>query len=299
MKSARRSASDAPRSPGAIRRFLRLIASPVGVALFATSSLVGIVAAISYSHMLDWAKANGDTGADEWRAFLFPLSVDGAVVAASAVIYADARAGRKADKLAYFVAVVGMAWSVIANVAHDKTGWLAEKAIAGWPAVALAVVVELVFRFVRRMREQADQLAAAEREAAERAEAARIEAERIAAEEARAAEEAAARKAETEQRRREKAEQREREKAEQEPEAEVLQLRATGTDGTERPAWLVEGATAEQAMRNYLATVDSSATGADLDRMVGVPYFGTTPGYGRRVRREWRQQQESNQRKEV
>lgn len=297
MTFARRSAPDAPRSPGPIRRFFAWIGSPVGVALLAASSLGSIVAAISYSHMLDWAKANGDTGPDEWRAYLFPLSVDGAIVAASAVIYADVRAGRKADKLAYFVAVVGMLWSIVANVAHDVTGWLAAKAIAGWPAIALAVVVELVFRFVRRMREQADSLAAAEREAAERAEAARVEAERIAAEAARIAEEAAIRKAEAEQRRRERAEQREREKVEQreEPEAEVIQLRTTGTGGVERPTWLIEGATAEQAMRSYLANVDNEANGAELDREVGRPYFGTSDGYGRKVARTWREEQQQNQ----
>jgi hypothetical protein len=58
------------------------LVSATGVALMAVALVGGIAAAISYSHMLDWAKANGDVNAHEWRAYLFPLSVDGAIVAA-------------------------------------------------------------------------------------------------------------------------------------------------------------------------------------------------------------------------
>jgi hypothetical protein len=287
MMFARRSAPDAPRPPGPIRRLLRWLGSPTGVALQALAIVGGVAAVVSYSHMLDWAKAN-EEASSEWRAYLFPLSVDGAIMAASAVLYADSRAGRKADKLAYFIVVVGVLWSIVANVAHDTTGWGAEKSIAGWPPVALALVVELVFRFVRRMSEQAEQLAAAE------AEAARI-AEEQAREAARLAAEAEEKKAEAERKRQERAEQRERaqrEQAEQEPQAEVVRLRATGTEGaSDRPEWLTEGATAQQAMEAYLAR-NPDATGADLDREVGQPYFGTKDGYGRKVAREWRNRQQ-------
>jgi hypothetical protein len=293
MTSARRSAPDAPRPPGPIRRMLRWIGSATGVALIAVAIVGGIAAVISYSHMLDWAKANEDA-ASEWRSFLFPISVDGAIMAASAVLYADSRAGRKADKLAYAIVTIGVLWSIVANVAHDTTGWGAQKGIAAWPPVALALVVEMVFRFVRRMSEQADALAKAAAEAQRLAEEAQAEADRLAEE--KAAEEARAEERRRERaEKRERAEQRQREQPPEEPEAEVFQLRATGTDGGERPAWLIEGATAEQAMHSYLGTVDASATGADLDRIVGVPYFGTTPGYGRKVARKWREQQESRQ----
>jgi hypothetical protein len=288
MTLARRSAPDAPQPPGPVRRLLRWLGSATGVALVAVAVVGGIAAVISYSHMLDWAKANEDA-VSEWRSFLFPVSVDGAIVAASAVLYADSRAGRKADWLAYLIVIVGVLWSIVANVAHDTTGWGAQKGIAAWPPVALALVVEMVFRFVRRMSEQAEELAEVE------AEAQRV-AEQRAAEAARLAEEKAAEEIKTEERRRERAERREqRQQPLEESEAEVFQLRATGTDGAERPAWLIEGATAEQAMHAYLAAVNPTATGAELDRIVGVPYFGTTPGYGRKAARKWREQQESRQ----
>lgn len=289
MTLARRSAPDAPRPPSLIRR----IFSSTGMALLGAAIVGGIAAVISYSHMLDWAKANEDVSS-EWRAYLFPVSVDGAIMAASAVLYADSRANRKSDWLAYVIIVVGIVWSIVANMAHNTTGWAAEKGIAGWSPIALALVVELVFRFVRRMSEQADALAKAAADAQRIADAQAAEAARLAEETENERVKAEARKAEAEVRRRERAEQREREKAE-EPQAEVVQLRATGTDGaSERPEWLAPDATAQQAMESYLAR-HPTATGAELDREVGRPYFNTTDGYGRKVARMWREQQETRQ----
>jgi uncharacterized protein DUF2637 len=297
MTSARRSAPDAPRPPGPVRRLLRWIVSPTGVALFATAIVGGIAAAISYSHMLDWAKANDDPNS-EWRAYLFPVSVDGAIMAASAVLYADSRAGRKTDKLAYIIIVVGILWSIVANIAHDTRGWGAEKTIAGWPPIALALVVELVMRFVRRMSEQAEALAAASADAQRLADEQAAEAARLAEEAETKRLEAEAKKLEAEERRRERAEQREQDKAE-EPQAEVVRLRATGTDGASgRPDWLAPDATAQQAMESYL-TRHPAATGAELDREVGRPYFNTTDGYGRKVAREWRNRQQEPRQEEV
>ena len=124
----------------------------IGVALLATLTVVGIAAAISYSHMQDWAGKNHEP---DWRAQLFPVSVDGAILAASMIIYADSRT-KRSDWLAYAIAVAGMAMTVFANIGHD---WIDQKAawiIAGWPPIAMAALVELLFRFVRRLRERAD-----------------------------------------------------------------------------------------------------------------------------------------------
>jgi hypothetical protein len=286
MDLARRSAPDAPAGP--TRRLLRWLASPTGVALLAVLVVAGVGAAISYSHMLDWARANGDTGDREWRAYLFPVSVDGAIIAASAIIYADARVGRPADWLAYLVVAVGMGQTVTANVAHDWVDGRAELIIAGWPALAVAGGTELVFRFVRRIREHDDTLAEAQRQA----ELDRLAAEREAAEAEQKAEEAR-------QRRREREESKRQQAAEAEPDAEVVRLRADGADSAQRPAWLAKDATAEQAMRAYLAQVNPEASGADLDRAVGVPYFGTAPGYGRKIARAWRAERDERKEQEA
>jgi hypothetical protein len=113
------------------------------------TGVAGIAAAISYGHMHDWASANGEPS---WRALLFPLSVDGLLIAASAVLLADSRAGRKADWLAWTLVVVGSLVSVTANVAHDWVARAAEIAIAGWPPLALVGSYELLMRLLRRLQ---------------------------------------------------------------------------------------------------------------------------------------------------
>ncbi|WP_020387855.1 DUF2637 domain-containing protein [Kribbella catacumbae] len=122
-----------------------LLAATVAV----VTGVAGIAAAISYGHMHDWALANGEPS---WRALLFPLSVDGLLIAASAVLLADSRSGRKADWLAWALVVVGSLVSVTANVAHDWVARAAEIAIAGWPPLALVGSYELLMRLLRRLR---------------------------------------------------------------------------------------------------------------------------------------------------
>ncbi|TCN28171.1 uncharacterized protein DUF2637 [Kribbella orskensis] len=117
------------------------------------TGVAGIAAAISYGHMHDWASANGEPS---WRALLFPLSVDGLLIAASAVLLADSRSGRKADWLAWTLVVVGSLVSVTANVAHDWVARAAEIAIAGWPPLALVGSYELLMRLLRRLQAPAD-----------------------------------------------------------------------------------------------------------------------------------------------
>lgn len=259
MKFARRSAHDAP---GAIRRVftkvrgfrLRRSTSPavghvrrwelrtvIGVALLATLTVVGIAAAISYSHMQDWATKNHEP---DWRAALFPVSVDGAILAASMIIYADSRT-KRTDWLAYMIALGGMGMTVFANIGHD---WVDQKAawiIAGWPPIAMAALVELLFRFVRRLRERADR------------------------EQGRAARPVVLTTS----------------TAKPKPPAEA---KPPVDDG--RPSWMPADATIGDAMAAYLRHVSAEVTGADLHRLVAVPYFGATKdtGRGRQIVRDFK-----------
>lgn len=121
----------------------------LGATVLAVTAVAGIAGAISYGHMHDWASANGEPS---WRALLFPLSVDGLLIAASVVLLADSRAGRTADWLAYLLAGTGASVSVAVNVAHDWTDPVAATAIAGWPPVALLGSYELLMRLLRRLR---------------------------------------------------------------------------------------------------------------------------------------------------
>lgn len=156
-RTPRRTAVTVPLS----RRELVLVVSFAMLALFA---VIVVAATISYSHMFDWALINGEP---RWRAHLSPISVDGALLAASLVMYADARMRNRPDWLAYITALAGIVWSVLANMNHDVVSRVAAKAIAAWPPLALAVTIELVLRFVRRLREASEvQLAKTEKVAA-------------------------------------------------------------------------------------------------------------------------------------
>lgn len=55
----------------------------------------GIVSVVSYSHMYELALRHGEP---EWRAALFPLSVDGMIVGASMTLLGDARHGRRGGR---------------------------------------------------------------------------------------------------------------------------------------------------------------------------------------------------------
>lgn len=226
------------------------------VAVASALCIAGVGGSISYSHMFDWATANGEIDAHRWRAQLFPVSVDGAILMATTVIYADARMERARDKLAYAVALSGMVWSIGANVGHDWISPLAAKLIAGWPPIALAVSVELLVRFVKRIREQSD-------------------------EDTRRAEKAAARAVKP---------------AWTAPVApkpepapvtepdEITREAATLTPEMEAAGWAPDDYTnAGAAMLGYLEKVNPDTIGADLDRLIGTPFFKVKPGRGRQI----------------
>jgi hypothetical protein len=237
-----------------VKRWERRIV--ISVAVVSALALAAVGGSMSYSHMFDWATANGEVGDHRWRAQLFPVSVDGAVVMAATVIYADARMERVRDKLAYSIAMIGMAWSLGANILHDWVATFAGKLIAAWPPIALAVSVELLVRFIRRIREQSD-------------------------EDARRAEKAAARTIKP---------------AWTAPAApkptpatvvepdEIAREVATLTPEMMTAGWApADYENAGAAMLGYLEKVNPDTIGADLDRLVGTPFFGIKPGRGRQI----------------
>jgi|GEM_PF-6062208 len=78
-------------------------------------------------------------------AYVLPISVDGMLIVASAVMVDDKRAGRSVRWSARIAFIVGVAASVAANIAaaHPTAG---ARVVAGWPAVALLLVVEMLSR---------------------------------------------------------------------------------------------------------------------------------------------------------
>lgn len=234
-----------PPTPAALRK--RELIAVTALAAAAVLAVTGIAAVISYSHMQDWALANHEP---DWRARLFPLSVDGAILASTLVLYADSRAGRRADKLAYFITLAGIAWSVGANIGHAWVSDLAAKMIAGWPPVAMALSVELLFRFARRWRVQVD---AEVRKAEKRA-------IKPAAPVTQPVDEALVPKPR--------------------PEPAPQPQPSTG----DRPDWLVENSAKDSCMA-YL-TANPGADAKELDRMVGA-HIPMSDGYARRMVRQF------------
>ncbi|WP_245929291.1 DUF2637 domain-containing protein [Murinocardiopsis flavida] len=107
--------------------------------------LAVIAAVVSYSHMFELAQRHGEP---PWRAALFPLSVDGMIVASSMALLADARHGRRGGLLPWTQLVLGSVASLAANIAvADPTLW--SRVIHAWPSFALLGAYELLMREFR------------------------------------------------------------------------------------------------------------------------------------------------------
>jgi len=112
----------------------------IRTAAAAVTGLAGIAAAITYSHMRQLAREDGQFG---WHAHAFPLSVDGIEIVASLVLLANRRAGRRSGWLPWIALTIGTAGSLAANVATAGPG-VVSRIIAGWPALALLIAVKLL-----------------------------------------------------------------------------------------------------------------------------------------------------------
>ncbi|MGW9555602.1 DUF2637 domain-containing protein [Nocardiopsis sp. NPDC055551] len=113
--------------------------------IVAVLMLAVIAAVVSYSHMYELALRHGEP---EWRAALFPLSVDGMIVASSMTLLSDARNGRKGGLLPWTLFIIGSGASLAANVAvADPTMW--SRIIHAWPSFALIGAYELLMRAFR------------------------------------------------------------------------------------------------------------------------------------------------------
>jgi hypothetical protein len=117
------------------------ITATSGVATVAATSAV-----ISYNHVRHLALRAGET---ELAALLLPLALDGAIVAAVAVILADSRAGRRPAALTWVHLALGLIGSLSANIA-SAAPTLTARAVAAWPPLLLAVGVEVLANLSRR-----------------------------------------------------------------------------------------------------------------------------------------------------
>ncbi len=115
----------------------------------AAGVVAGIAAWSSYSHMTHVALHFGERPE---VAYLLPLSVDGLMVVASVAMVDDKRSGRAVRWSARVAFAAGITASVAANIAAALPS-LGARIVAGWPALALLLVVELLSRSGRKVKE--------------------------------------------------------------------------------------------------------------------------------------------------
>jgi Protein of unknown function (DUF2637) len=110
-------------------------------------AVAGIAAWSSYLHMVHVALSFGERPE---IAYAVPFSVDGMLVVASMAMVDDKASGRKVRRSARLAFVVGVAASVAANVAAAAPT-AGARIVAGWPALALLLVVEILSRSGRKI----------------------------------------------------------------------------------------------------------------------------------------------------
>jgi hypothetical protein len=122
-----------------------------GVAVVAFTAAV-----ISFSHVRQLATEAGETALASW---LLPISIDGAIMAAVAVILADSRAGRRPAGLTWLLLALGLSGSLAANIASAEPTVVA-RAVAAWPPVGLALGIEVLASLARRRDQAAEPMTA-------------------------------------------------------------------------------------------------------------------------------------------
>jgi Protein of unknown function (DUF2637) len=108
---------------------------------------VAVVAAyVSYWHAVDVVTGNGEPGT---IAHLYPIVIDGIIVAASMVLLDVARHSETAPKLAWWLLGSGVAVTLAANVTFGAESGVAAALWAAWPAAAFVGTYELMMLLVR------------------------------------------------------------------------------------------------------------------------------------------------------
>lgn len=107
-------------------------------AVISVAAVATVAGAMSYAHQRHLAEVNGQ---NDMLAALWPLGVDGLVLATSVLITADRSVGFKARGWAVLGFWVGVLTSVVTNALATEGGWLA-RGISAFPAVALLITIE-------------------------------------------------------------------------------------------------------------------------------------------------------------
>ena len=115
-------------------------------AVAAVLSVAGVAAWVSYWHAVGVVSGHGESGL---TGHLYPVVIDGLIVAASMVLLDSVRHKEAAPLLAWWMLAAGIMATLAMNVlAGLAAGWLGA-VVAAWPAVAFVGCYELLMMLVR------------------------------------------------------------------------------------------------------------------------------------------------------
>jgi len=106
-------------------------------------TLAAVAAFMSYGHLRAVAEGQGEDAAA-----LFPISVDGLIIAASLVLLVQRRSGRPGGALPWAGLLLGVAATIAGNVASAEPTSLA-RLVAAWPPIAFALSYEFLLTLLR------------------------------------------------------------------------------------------------------------------------------------------------------
>jgi hypothetical protein len=112
----------------------------------AVAAVAAVAAYVSFWHAVEVVTRHGEPGI---IGHLYPVLIDGIIVAASMVVLDAARHGEAAPKLAWWLLGSGVAVTLAANVTYGAESGLSGALWAAWPATAFVGTYELMMLLVR------------------------------------------------------------------------------------------------------------------------------------------------------
>jgi len=106
-------------------------------------TLAAVAAYMSYGHLRAVAESHGEDAAA-----LFPISVDGLIVAASLVLLVQRRSGQPGGALPWAGLLLGIAATIAGNIASAEPNTVA-RLVAAWPPCAFALAYEFLLSLLR------------------------------------------------------------------------------------------------------------------------------------------------------
>jgi len=115
-------------------------------AVLAVVAVAGVAGYVSYWHAVEVVTRHGER---DIIGHLYPVAIDGIIIAASMVVLDAARHMETAPQLAWCLLAAGIGVTLAANVAYGVTEGISGALWAAWPAVAFVGCYELLMMLVR------------------------------------------------------------------------------------------------------------------------------------------------------